>query len=67
MNSLSSTARDVTIEYRRRDGSTSRQTHRIWDIDRFVAARQAEIEKSKNADKPQSSDIVAYSIVKKGY
>lgn len=43
-------ARDIFMRYTDANGGTSVQRHRVWDADRFVAARQAEATKERNKE-----------------
>lgn len=61
---LAPSARDVSISYHHRDGSRSLITHRVWDIDRFIARLQKTVDDSRGKDKPEGSDVVGFSHVK---
>lgn len=49
MSTIEMTARDIFVRHTATDGTSTVQQHRVWDAERFMAARQADAVKL-NAD-----------------
>lgn len=56
---------DIYVRHTSKDGSSYAQEHRVWDADRFMQARQAEVKKEAGKAAVQQLTQAQYLSEKK--